>query len=46
MKSHDECWAAFRIHPEWKRISSLDEYKNTTSKTKAFLLHPTDYSDF
>ena len=46
MKSHDERWAAFRAHPEWKRISSLEEYRNTTSKTRAFLLHPTDYSDF
>ena len=46
MKSHDERWAAFRIHPEWKRISSLEEYKNSTSKTRAFLLNPTDYSDF
>ncbi|HBC78633.1 MAG TPA: NIPSNAP family containing protein [Bacteroidales bacterium] len=46
MKSHDEHWQAFRNSPEWKTISSLEEYKNTTSKTKAFLLHPTDYSDF
>jgi hypothetical protein len=46
MKSHDDHWTAFRNHPEWKRLSGLDEYKNTTSKTKAFLLHPTDYSDF
>jgi hypothetical protein len=46
MKSHDEKWVAFRNHPEWKRISSLEEYKNTTSKTKPYLLHPTSYSDF
>ena len=46
MKSHDDCWTAFRNHPDWKRISAMDEYKNTTSKTKAYLLHPTDYSDF
>ena len=46
MKTHDEKWNSFRNHPEWKRISSLDEYKNSTSKTKAFLCHPTDYSDF
>jgi hypothetical protein len=46
MKSHDERWAAFRIHADWKRISSLEEYKNTTTKTRAFLLHPTSYSDF
>lgn len=46
MKSHDECWTAFRNHPDWKRISAMEEYKNTTSKTRAYLLHPTDYSDF
>jgi hypothetical protein len=46
MKSHDECWAAFRNHPDWKRLSGMEEYKNTTSKTRAFLLHPADYSDF
>jgi hypothetical protein len=46
MKSHDEHWAAFRNHPDWKRLSSMEEYKNTTSKVKPFLLHPTEYSDF
>lgn len=46
MKSHDEHWNAFRNHPDWKKLSSMEEYKNTTSKTKAFLCHPTDYSDF
>lgn len=46
MKSHDEHWVAFRNHPDWKRISSLEEYKNSTSKTRPYLLHPTSYSDF
>ena len=46
MKSHDDHWKAFRESPEWKRLSSMEEYKNTTTKTKAYLLHPTDYSDF
>lgn len=46
MKSHDECWAAFRVHPDWTKLKEMEEYKNTTSKTKAFLLYPTDYSDF
>lgn len=46
MKSHDEHWAAFRAHPEWKRLSSMEEYKNTTSKVNPYLLHPADYSDF
>ncbi len=46
MKSHDEHWVAFRNHPDWKRISGMEEYRNATSKTKAYLLHPTSYSDF
>jgi hypothetical protein len=46
MKSQTEHWQAFRNHPDWKKLSSMEEYRNTTSKTKAFLLHPTDYSDF
>ena len=46
MKSHDEHWVAFRNHPDWKKISAMDEYKNSTSKTKPYLLHPTSYSDF
>ena len=46
MKSHDEHWVAFRNHPDWKRISSLEEYSHVTSITRPFLLHPTDYSDF
>jgi hypothetical protein len=46
MKSHDEHWAAFRNSPDWKALSSKEEYKNSTSKTKAYLCHPTDYSDF
>jgi hypothetical protein len=46
MKSHDNHWKAFGELPGWKKLSSMEEYKNTTTKTKAFLLHPTDYSDF
>lgn len=46
MKSHDDHWNAFRNSPEWKALSSKEEYKNSTSKTRAFLCHPADYSDF
>ncbi len=46
MKSHDDHWTAFRNSPDWKALSSKEEYKNSTSRTKAFLCHPTDYSDF
>jgi hypothetical protein len=46
MAAHDAHWAAFGSHPEWKKLSSLDEYKHTVSKTVKILLSPTDYSDF
>jgi hypothetical protein len=46
MKSHDEHWKAFGEAPEWKKVSGLDEYKNTVSKNNTHLLHPTSYSDF
>jgi NIPSNAP. len=46
MTAHDEHWAAFRAHPEWKALSALPEYQNTVSKSVKLLLHPTDYSDF
>ena len=46
MKSHDEHWKSFVASPEWKKISGMEEYKNTVSKVSVFLLHPTSYSDF
>ena len=46
MATHDERWATFRAHPEWKALSALPEYQNTVSKSIKLLLHPTDYSDF
>lgn len=46
MKSHDEHWKAFGATEEWKKLSGMDEYKNTVSKASPFLLHPTSYSDF
>lgn len=45
MQMHDERWATFRTHPEWKTLSALPEYQNTVSKAVKILLHPTDYSD-
>jgi hypothetical protein len=46
MPTHEDRWAAFRAHPEWKTLSALPEYQNTVSKSVKLLLHPTDYSDF
>jgi hypothetical protein len=46
MPTHEDRWAAFRAHPEWKAMSAMPEYQNTVSKSVKLLLHPTDYSDF
>ena len=46
MAAHDAHWDAFRNHPDWKKLSALDEYKHTVSKSVKILLYPTDYSDF
>lgn len=46
MQTHDAKWMTFRNDPEWKRISGLEEYKNTVSKANIYLLNPTSYSDF
>jgi len=45
MKSHDEHWNTFRKHPEWKKLSGMEEYNNTVSHSDIWLLHPTNYSD-
>lgn len=46
MKSHDEHWKAFGGSDGWKKLSAMEEYKNTVSKANPYLLHPTSYSDF
>lgn len=46
MPSHDAHWKTFGSHPDWKKLSSMEEYQNTVSKAVIILLHPTDYSDF
>jgi hypothetical protein len=46
MKSHDDHWKAFGATDEWKKLSGMEEYKNTVSKANPYLVHPTSYSDF
>jgi hypothetical protein len=46
IKSQKEHWAAFSSHPDWKTLQAKQEYAHTVIKPKAYLLHPTDYSDF
>jgi hypothetical protein len=43
--SQDEQWVNFRNDPDWKKLSSLEEFKNAVSKIQSFPLHPASYSD-
>jgi hypothetical protein len=45
MKANENCWKAFRDHPDWKKLSGMEEYKNTVSHIDKWMMHPTDYSD-
>lgn len=44
MASRDEHWNSFRVDAEWKKLSAMEYYKNTVSKSDIILLHPTEYS--
>ena len=43
--SRDKHWDAFRDDSEWKKLSGMEEYKNTVSKSTITFLYPADYSD-
>ena len=45
MESNKAHWDAFRNHPDWKKLSGMEEYKNTVSHIDKWMCHPTDYSD-
>lgn len=45
MKANEECWKTFRDHPDWKKLSGMEEYKNTVSHIDKWMCNPTDYSD-
>ena len=44
--SREAHWKAFGATPEWKKLSAMEEYKNTVSNIDRYLLRPTNYSDF
>ncbi|MDX1314090.1 MAG: NIPSNAP family protein [Eudoraea sp.] len=44
MKAHEEAWARFGPHPEWQRITKLDEYANAMSDITRVFLKPLSYS--
>ena len=46
MKANENCWKAFRDHPDWKKLSGMEEYKNTVlAPIVKYMLYPADYSD-
>lgn len=45
MASRNAHWDAFRVDPEWKKLSGEEYYKNTVSKSDIILLYPTNYSE-
>jgi hypothetical protein len=45
MKSNEDHWKLFRDHPDWKKLSGMEEYKNTVSHIDKWMCNPTDYSD-
>lgn len=44
MAERDRIWDAFRIHPEWQRMSKLPEYANSVSRIHRVFLEPAPYS--
>lgn len=44
-EAHQEHWKAFLADPEWDRMKNLDEYRDTVSKIKKWLLVPAKFSD-
>jgi hypothetical protein len=45
MKSNQEHWDAFRVHPDWSALKDKPEYANVVSHIDKWLCHPTAYSD-
>jgi hypothetical protein len=42
----DAHWKSFVDDPEWKKLSSMQEYQNNVSKIDILFLRPLEYSDF
>jgi hypothetical protein len=44
MEARNKSWDAFRVHPEWKRVSQLEEFDNTVSNIALDFLVQLPYS--
>lgn len=45
MESRNKHWDAFKVDEDWKKLSGIELYKNTVSKSDVILLNPTLYSE-
>ncbi|MDD4777652.1 MAG: NIPSNAP family protein [Fermentimonas sp.] len=45
-EDRDAHWSSFGSDPDWKKLSSLPEYKNNVSHIDVTFLRPVDYSDY
>lgn len=44
MAQRDAAWDRFRVHPEWKRMSALERYRDTVSNISDTILRPASFS--
>ena len=44
MPALEKAWAAFREHPDWKKLSGVEKYKGSVSKIHKTWLKPRPYS--
>lgn len=44
MEEHEKAWSKFGPHPEWQRITKLEEYANAMNDITRVFLKPLDYS--
>ena len=44
MEAHKQAWSRFGQHPEWQRITKLEEYANAMTDIKRVFLKPLPYS--
>lgn len=44
MDAHAEGWSKFIVHPEWKRITKVEEYANSMNDITRVFLKPLPYS--
>ncbi|MFT4156036.1 NIPSNAP family protein [Parafilimonas sp.] len=46
MADRDAHWKIFGDNAQWKKLNTLDEYKNNVSKAEVTLMHAASYSDY